>query len=376
MDIKRVLIVGPAYPFRGGIAEFNNNLCSTYLRLGIDCQVLSFSVQYPGILFPGSSQFENQQRVIDFQVNRVINSVNPFTWSKAARYIKKFSPDYVLVAYWIPFIGISTGFVMKKIKKQIPTLVLAHNIQPHDAKPFDRQITRFFLKQAKGVVLLSKAVEKELDMFNRSLPRMIGFHPIYDFGEKVDRQEAFNLLGIEPSKYVLFFGLIKKYKGLDVLLRAFATEILRNTDIKLIVAGEFYDNKKQYLDMIKELGISDRVKLFDYFIPTWQVRYFFSAADAVVLPYRSATQSGVTQVAYHFELPMIVSDVGALPDLVPDGKAGFVFKSEDYEQLAHKIVQLYEDNNLQRFSRFISERKREFSWEKLVEQINEFYKQL
>ncbi len=376
MDLKRVLIIGPAYPFRGGIAEFNNNLCSTYQKLGIDCQVLSFSVQYPGILFPGSSQFESQPREIDFKVHRIINSINPISWFKAVKFVKKFSPDYVLTAYWIPFIGISTGFVMKKIKKLFPTLVLAHNIQPHDAKPFDRQITSFFLKQARGVVLLSKAVERELDEFDSSLPRMIGFHPLYDFGPKVDRQEALQMLGIEPSKYVLFFGLIKKYKGLDILLKAFATDKLRQTDIKLIVAGEFYDNKRFYLDMIEQLGLKERVLLFDYFIPTHQVKYFFSVADAVILPYRSATQSGVTQVAYHFEVPMIVSDVGALPDLVPDGKAGFVFKSGDYQQLADKIIKIYDDGNLLKFKKFIAEKKKEFSWEKLVEQINQFYNSL
>ncbi len=376
MDLKRVLIVGPAYPFRGGIAEFNNNLCSTYLRLGIDCEVLSFSVQYPGILFPGSSQFESQPREIDFKVHRIINSINPITWLKAVKFIKKFSPDYVLTAYWIPFIGISTGFVMKKIKKHFATLVLAHNIQPHDAKPFDRQITSFFLKQARGVVLLSKAVERELDEFDSSLPRMIGFHPLYDFGPRVDKQTALQELGLEPSKYVLFFGLVKKYKGLDVLLKAFATEKLKDSDIKLIVAGEFYDNKQYYLDMIEQLGLHSRVKLFDYFIPTSRVKYFFSVADAVILPYRSATQSGVTQVAYHFGVPMIVSDVGALPDLVPDGKAGFVFKSGDFQQLSEKILQLYENDNLLKFSKFIAEKKKEFSWEKLVGQINQFYSRL
>ncbi len=373
MGEKKVIIVGPAYPYRGGIAEFNNYLCKTYQQLGFECKVLSFSLQYPGFLFPGTSQFEEEKRDVNIPSERLINSVNPLSWFKAAKFIKRYKPDYVVVAYWIPFIGISTGFISWLVKRKTKVLVLAHNVKPHDRKPFDNLITKEFLKQTRGVVLLSKAVEKELDEFDTKKPRFIGFHPVYDmFGQKVSKEEALEKLELPQGKYVLFFGLIKKYKGLDILLKAFGTQKLKDSDINLIVAGEFYDSEDYYRNLVDDLDITAKVHFYDYFIPTGLVKYFFSASDAVILPYISATQSGVTQVAYHFENPMIVSDVGALPDLVPDEKAGFVFKSGDYNQLADKILELYENDNLQRFREFVAQKKKEFSWEELVKKIDSF----
>ncbi len=373
MGAKKVILIGPAYPFRGGIAEFNNYLCKTYQNLGFECKVLSFSLQYPGFLFPGTSQFEEEKRDINIPSERLINSINPLSWFKAARFIKKFKPDYVVVAYWIPFIGISTGFISWLVKRKTKVLVLAHNVKPHDRKPFDNLITNKFLKQARGVVLLSKAVEKELDEFDTKKPRLIGFHPVYDmFGQKVSKQEALEKLELPQGKYVLFFGLIKKYKGLDVLLKSFGTQKLKDSGIKLIVAGEFYDSEEYYRKLVDDLGIKTKVYFYDYFIPTGLVKYFFSVADAIILPYVSATQSGVTQVAYHFELPMIASDVGALPDLVPDKKAGFIFKAGDYNQLADKILELYENGNLEHFKNFVAQKKKDFSWEELVKKIDSF----
>jgi len=371
--MKRILIIGPAYPLRGGIAEFNNSLCLAYKKAGYDCKILSFSLQYPKIFFPGKSQYTSDKREINCDIVRSVNSVYPISWLKTVKEIKQYNPDYIITAYWIPFTGISTGFILSRVKKRFKTLALAHNIIPHDRKPLDNTITAFFLKQNKGVVLLSSAVEQELNRFAPDKPRLVAFHPVYEqFGTRVDRGEALKKLNLDDGKYVLFFGLIKKYKGLDVLLKAFASEKLKKSDIKLIVAGEFYDSKEKYLDIIRQEGLEDKIVLHEGFVPDSMVKYYFSVADALILPYHSATQSGVTQIAYHFDLPMIASDVGALPELVPDGKAGFVFEAGKAEQLADAVLRLYDDSNPEMFRKFVEKEKEKFSWGALVEKIDDF----
>jgi len=373
-----IVILGPAYPLRGGIADFNTALCKTFLKKNIDCQIISFSMQYPSFLFPGKTQFlPKNTPAPNIKILSLINSINPFSWLKTVNNIKKIKPDLIITAYWIPFTGIATGFILNRIKNKIPTIALAHNIIPHDKKPGDKLITSFFVKQNKAFILLSDAVSDELDKFNKNAIRQVAFHPIYDiFGKKIDKKTALDYLKLPEGKYVLFFGLIKKYKGLENLLKAFSTEKLKKSDIKLIIAGEFYDNKDKYLDFIEQNDLHNKIILKDYFIPTDEVKYYFSAADIAVLPYLSATQSGVTQVAFHFETPVIVTDVGGLKEIVTDNRAGYIVPVNAPNTIASKILTFFEQNKKQEFTEFVAKEKQKYSWEAFSDKILSLYEKI
>lgn len=377
-NLKSILLIGPAYPLRGGIADFNQALCKTLKTKGLDCKIVSYSLQYPEILFPGKTQYvDSSTQPPEIDIFSSINSINPLSWIKTIKLIKKLNPQLIITAFWIPFTAISTGFILSRLKKEFTTIALAHNIIPHDRKPGDRAITKFFIKQNQGFILLSEAVSKELDQFDKNKKRIVLYHPIYDiFGEPVPKAQALRYLELPGGRYVLFFGLIKKYKGLETLLKAFATEELKNSDIQLIIAGEFYENKEKYLKIIKDSGIENKVILKDFFIPADEVKYYFSAADIVVQPYLSATQSGISQIAYNFEKPMIVTDVGGLREIVKDGKGGYVVPKENPQALAKAIKKFFDENKKEEFTSFVKKEKQKFSWDYFADKVLEFYKSL
>ena len=370
--------MGPAYPLRGGIADFNQALCAGYLKKGIDCKIVSFSMQYPSLLFPGQTQYvpEGTPKP-DMEIFPLLNSMNPLTWGTTAKKIKSFKPDYVLSSYWLPLTGYSMAKVLKKIKKEITTISLAHNIIPHQKMPFDNEITKFYVKQNRGFVVLSDAVSRDLDKFNDKVPRIVVPHPVYDiFGSPVTKQEALQKLGLQDGNYVLFFGIIKPYKGLKYLLQAFATKEIKPSGVKLIIAGEFYEDKKPYKELINSLGIADRVIMHDRFIPNDDVKYYFSATDVVVQPYLSATQSGITQVAYNFGKPMIVTNVGGLKEIVIDGKTGFVVPKENPQALASAITEFYKLRQVVDFEANVLEAKKKYSWDSFTCKVNDLYEEV
>ncbi len=374
----KIVVIGPAYPLRGGIADFNTALCKSFEKKGCDCVIVSFSMQYPRMLFPGQTQFlPKNTPAPDIKIYQKINSINPLSWVKTIKFIKKINPDLIITAYWLPFTGLSTAVILKNLKKKIPTIALAHNIIPHDRKPGDKFITSFFVKQNKAFVVLSDAVSKELDLFDKNARRIVVPHPVYDiFGQKIDKKTALEKLEIPDGKYALFFGLIKKYKGLMCLLQAFADEKLKNSDIKLIIAGEFYDNKDRYLEFIEENDLHNKIILKDYFIPTEEVKYYFSAADVAVLPYSSATQSGVTQVAFHFDTPVIVSDVGGLKEIVADGKAGYIVPPNNPQQLSEKILKFFAENKKTEFSEYVAIEKQKYTWDNFSDKILSLFEEV
>jgi glycosyltransferase involved in cell wall biosynthesis len=376
--VSRIVILGPAYPLRGGIADFNQALCSNFIKKGIDCKIVSFSYQYPSVLFPGQTQYvpEGTPKP-DMEIYPVLNSINPLTWTRTARKIKEFNPDFVLSSYWLPLTGLSMAKVLKKLKKHFVTISLAHNVIPHQNMPFDRAITKFYVKQNQGFVVLSEAVANDLDEFDNKVPRIVVPHPVYEiFGSPVSKQEALKKLGLTEGNYVLFFGIIKPYKGLKYLLQAFATEEIRKADIKLIIAGEFYEDDKPYKKMIKDSGIEDQVILHDKFIPNGDVKYYFSVADVVVQPYLSATQSGITQVAYNFDKPMIVTDVGGLKEIVIDGKTGYVVPKENPDALSRAIIDFYNSRQDVDFEKNVREVKKKFSWDSFTDKVIELYERI
>ncbi len=368
----KVVLIGPAYPLRGGIANFNEALAQAFYKKDIDTEIISFSLQYPSFLFPGKTQFSESKAPEHIKITSLINSVNPFNWFKVARKIKKLKPDYVIVQYWMPFMAPSLGTICRRVKRHsnIKVISITHNIIPHEKFPFSNLLTKYFVNACNGFVTLSKSVINDLNKFTSNKNKIFLPHPIYNiFGDKVDKSSARNYLKLQKdSKYILFFGIIRKYKGLDLILEAMGDKRIKNLGIRLIVAGEFYEDKTRYLEIINNKDIDKQVIIADKFIPGEDIKYYFSAADIIVQPYRTATQSGVTQIAYNFEKPMLVTDVGGLSEIVPNNKVGYVTKISSQE-IANAIVDFYENNREDEFIKNVINEKKRFSWEKFIEGI-------
>lgn len=366
-----IYILGPAHPYRGGIAKFNEVLAEHLQQAGHRVKIVSFTLQYPSFLFPGQTQFTRAAAPASLEIEQAINSANPFNWISVGQKIAREKPDLLIVRFWMPYMGPSLGTIAKYVRKNKYTRVIAltDNIVPHESRIGDKNLTQYFLNQVEGVVYMSAEVGYELESFRFKGLKALSPHPIYDtYGEAVDHDEACRHLNLDPGKrYVLFFGFIREYKGLDLLLNAWA--ILKKEgkteDKRLLIGGEYYGNKEKYDTLIHHLGLEDDVIVHDSYIDEGRVRYYFSAADLVVQPYRSATQSGITQVAYHFGVPMIVTNVGGLPEIVPDGKVGYVVQREP-GAIAGAIARFYDENRRQEFRENVEQEKKRFSWENLI----------
>ena len=320
-----IVILGPAHPLRGGLATFDQRLCKQFLSEGHSCTIYSFSLQYPSFLFPGTTQYSSDPAPEDITIRSVINSVNPLNWIKTGNRLRKENPDLIIVRYWLPFMGPALGTILRRVKKNKHTQIVAitDNVIPHEKRPGDKLFTTYFLKSCDAFVTMSEKVMNDLRKFEQTKPAVQVLHPLYDnFGTPVSIEEARKKLNLSTDeKIIVFFGFIRKYKGLDLLLEALPKV---NTPVRLLIAGEFYEDEKPYLDLIQQHGISENILLHTHFIPDGEVRNYICAADVVIQPYRNATQSGVTPLCYYFEKPMIVTNVGSLPVLVPDMKAGLV----------------------------------------------------
>ena len=381
MSVKnqKAIIVGPAFPLRGGIANFNEALCRAMNVVDIDTKIISFSLQYPGFLFPGKTQFDTGRGPNDIVIETKINSINPFNWLKIAKQIKSEKPDFVVFRYWLPFMGPCLGTIAKQIKKgtNIKVIAITDNVIPHEKRFGDRGFTNYFIKQCGGFIAMSQSVLSDLKEFTSTDKKIFLPHPIYDiFGEKVDKLTALSHLKLSVNdKHLLFFGFIRKYKGLDLLLEAMADERIRQLEIKLIVAGEYYEDAAPYNEIIKKNGLEKSVILKTEYIPSEEVKYYFCACDMVAQPYRSATQSGVTQIAYHFEKPMLVTNVGGLSEIVPNNKVGYVTEINPKE-IADAIVDFYTNNREQEYIQNIIIEKQRFLWSTFVKGMQDLYKQL
>lgn len=371
--MAKVLIIGPGHPLRGGLASFNQRLAREFIDAGHHCEIYSFSLQYPDFLFPGTTQYSSEPAPENLVIHSAINSINPFNWMQVGNRLRKLKPDLIVVRYWLPFMGPALGTILRRVKKNKHTRVLciADNIIPHEKRPGDKVFTKYFLKPCDAFITMSRKVMNDLVAFNNKKPALQVPHPLYDnFGEPLLQEEARTKLGIAPDqKLLLFFGFIRKYKGLDILLEAMADPRIREQGIKLMVAGEFYEEEKPYRDQIRHLGIEDLLFLHTDFIPDSEVRYYLSAADAVVQPYRNATQSGVTPLAYHFEVPMLVTNVGGLPDLVPHNKAGLIVEP-DPSSIAQGILDFF-TRGRSAFLPYLREEKQKYSWSRMRESILE-----
>tara|TARA_B100001758_G_scaffold247889_1_gene268236 strand:- start:40814 stop:41953 length:1140 start_codon:yes stop_codon:yes gene_type:complete len=372
LDKQKVIIIGPAFPFRGGIANFNNSLAKAYHDRGDDVTVFSFSLQYPSFLFPGTTQYEDGNPPQDIIIKKVINSINPFNWIKVAFKINKADPDFVIIRYWLPFMAPCLGTIARLLNKKIKVLAITDNIIPHEKRIGDRLFTKYFIRSCDSFISLSSSVLDDLSIFTDNTYKKFIPHPIYDvFGEKIKKQEALNNLELSTDyKYLLFFGFIRKYKGLDLIIRAMSDKRIKELGIKLIVAGEFYEGKQGYLDLISDLSLSENIIMRSDFIPADKVKYYFCSSDMITQTYKTATQSGITQIAYHFERPILVTNVGGLAEIVPHDKVGYVTSKEPVD-IANAIVDFYKYNKEDEFTLNIIRQKEKFSWEAFVEGVNE-----
>jgi glycosyltransferase involved in cell wall biosynthesis len=380
---KSIVIIGPAHPLRGGLASYNERLATEFINLGHTVSIYTFSLQYPGFLFPGTTQFSTEPAPANLDIHVRINSVNPLNWLSVGNELKKKKPDLIVVRYWLPFMGPCLGSILRIVKQNKHTKIvcIADNIIPHEKRPADALFTKYFVPAVDAFITMSEKVLGDLVKFAPGKPAKFVAHPLYDnFGEKVSKEEARNYLQIgQDEKIILFFGFIRKYKGLDILLDALKIVRSSNTPIavgasigvsvKLLIAGEFYENREAYDEQIKRLGIQDSLILKTEFIADSEVKYYLCAADVVVQPYRSATQSGVTPLAYYFEKPMIVTNVGGLPSLVPDDKVGLVAEP-NAGSIAEKINE-YFNKGVEHFLPHLIEEKKKYSWGKMADGIFE-----
>jgi glycosyltransferase involved in cell wall biosynthesis len=372
----KIIIIGTVHPYRGGLAAFNERLAREFLKEGHEVEVYTFTLQYPSFLFPGKTQFSDEPAPEGLKIFRKINSINPFSWLKVGRSIRRKKPDLAIFCYWMSFMSPCFGTIARQIRKDssITQLGLIHNMIPHEPNVLDRLLPSYFVNTMNGFVTLSKSVIQDVDKFDKhSSPKLFSPHPIYDhYGEIMARETALQHLKLPTNKeYVLFFGFIRSYKGLDLLLDAFADERLKNMNVELIIAGEFYQDASVYTEQIERLGIANKVHLHTDFIPDSKVNQYFSACDIVVQPYKSATQSGVTQIAYYFDKPMLVTNVGGLPEIVPHGKVGYVVAPSP-EEIADALVDFFENSKSGTFVENVKVEKEKYSWTKMLETIYKF----
>jgi glycosyltransferase involved in cell wall biosynthesis len=366
----KIILIGPSFPFRGGIANFNDSLYNSLVS-NHEVLIIGFSLQYPSLFFPGKSQFDRDSGRMT-RARRMINTINPFSWFRAADEISRFKPDCIIVHYWMPFFAPALGTIIRLVKKKrdAVTIGLLHNVNPHEKMTGGNRLNRYFLKGCDGAIAMSSTVLDQLSGLGINIPARMIPHPVYDiFGESVSRQSAVHHLKLDAGQnHLLFFGLIRPYKGLDLLLKAFASSRLDHLNLKLIVAGEFYDDREKYYDLAERFGIKEKILFADGFIPEEEVGYYFGASDLVVLPYLSATQSGVTQIAFHFNKPVVVTNVGGLKEIVTHGETGYVCE-KDPDEIAAAVVDFFDSGRSDSFAANIRADKKRFSWEAMAKGI-------
>ncbi|MBR3408892.1 MAG: glycosyltransferase [Paludibacteraceae bacterium] len=371
----RIGIVGTTWPYRGGLAAFNERLARQFMAEGHEVEILTFTMQYPDFLFPGKTQYSEAPEPSDLSITRTINSINPFSWFRTARAIRKAGIELVVMKFWIPLMAPCLGTIARLCRRRgIRVVSILDNVIPHEPHFWDRWLIRYFVRSVDRFIAMSESVQRDCKRFlpaSRQNQVALTVHPLYDnFGQAVEKAEARAFLGLPQDKtLLLFFGFIRDYKGLDLLMRAYQKAYQEN--LLLVVAGEFYNNGAQYSELETELKLEGKIAWSTDFIPDDKVRYYFSAADLVVQPYKTATQSGVTQIAYHFERPMLVTNVGGLAEIVPNGKVGYVCEVNE-DSVAQAIGHFASLNPQQREAQFrgnIQNEKQKYSWSKMTQLV-------
>jgi len=370
----KIVIISAAFPLRGGIAH-SAALLYRELKKNNDVSVITFSRQYPKLFFPGKSQTEDEDSSNQIPTEVILDSVNPFNWIIVANHIIDLKPELVIFKHWMTFFAPCYGVIAGRLrKKNIKLLAICHNIIPHEARPGDIYLSKFFLKRMDYFVLLSKQVKQDLEKLITNAKAKVIPLPVFSiFGNGIPKKDAREILKLKNEKIILFFGFIRDYKGLDTLIEALSI-VRQKMNIILIVAGEFYSDRQKYITLIDRLNLQNSIILKSDFIPTTEVKYYFSAADVVVLPYKSATQSGIVQVAVNFAKPVIATDVGGISEVIADNETGFIVEKENPKLLAEAIIKFYEQQKEEVFVQNISEIADDYSWQNFVKQIFELIK--
>jgi len=366
-----ITIIGTAYPFRGGLATFNQRLAQQFMEEGHKVEIITFTTQYPNFLFPGKTQYSTEQAPAGLSIRRAVNSCNPLTWWRVGQQLKKQKPDLVICCYWMAFFAPAYATIERIVRRNGHTkcIALVHNMIPHEPTLLDRIFAPAFVRHTNGFIALSQSVLTDIDKLGgHQKPKAFSPHPIYDhYGERMSKPEACEALGLDGQKeYMLFFGLVRAYKGLDLLIDAFAKVKDALPNLRLLVAGEFYEDELKYREQIAAAGLQERVIIRDEFIPDADLRKYFGAASLIVQPYKSATQSGVTQVAFHFEKPMLVTNVGGLGEIVHHGKMGYAV-APDAKEIAAAISDYYINARQVSFTEYLIHEKDKYAWSRMTE---------
>ena len=375
--VNKLVIIGPAWPLRGGLSAFDEKLATQFTEKGIHTKIDTFSLQYPSILFPGKSQYTTDPKPKDVNISVCINSINPLNWIKIGLQLYREKPDLIIVRFWIPFLAPCLGTILKIAKKNKHTKVISivDNMIPHEKRMGDQLLTKYFVKTVDGFIAMSEKVKNDIKTFSHK-PVSISPHPIFNhFGDPITKMEARTQLGLsQEKKIILFFGYIRKYKGLDLLIQAMSSESIKKLNIQLMIVGEFYEDARTYHDLVISLGLQNQISFYSNYIPDGEVKNYVCSADFIIQPYKNATQSGVTPLAYHFEKPMLVTNVGGLADTVPNLKTGIVVEPTT-NAIVKGIETLYElgENH---FIPNIIEEKKKYSWAQMTEKFLALYQQL
>ncbi len=365
----KIALVSVAPPYRGGIS-LNSALLARYLSKSHNITVYNFIRQYPDFLFPGKTQYEEGEPAVPISTIRVIDSVNPLSWFRTANHIIRENPEILIIRYWHPFFAPAYRIIAARVRHKLPAvriIAVCDNIVPHESHWYDNLLTKWFFRKVDAYIVMSSEVENDLkSLVTKPVYRKI-FHPVYHvFGEIKNQSEARNRLGIYSRHVILYFGLVRDYKGMDTLIRA--AGILKNEleDFTIIAVGEAYGKAEKYNELIRRLDVGDVFRWVNEYTPDNEVKWYFSAADVVALPYRTATQSGIVPIAYHFNRPVVVTRVGGLPEVVDDGVTGFIVPPDNPEMLAEKLKTGCETGEFLRMSKNIPRFKEKFSWENFV----------
>lgn len=370
----KVIVLGTAWPYRGGLATFNERLARQFASEGHEVEIWTFTLQYPSFLFPGKTQYTNELAPGDLIIRRELNSCNPFNWLRVGRAVRKAAPDLLICCYWMSFFAPAYGLVSRMAQRNGKTkcIALVHNMIPHEPNILDKLFAPYFVKSQNGFVALSESVVRDIEKIERGKskvqrPKTFSPHPIYDhYGERMTKEDACKALNLPAEKnYMLFFGLVRAYKGLDLLLDAFGLVKDQLPELQLIIAGEFYEDEEKYRAQIESLGLNERVIVRNEFVPDGDLRKYFGAADLIVQPYKTATQSGVTQVAFHFEKPMLVTNVGGLGEIVHDHKMGYACEPTA-EAIAADLLDYYQQDRQEAYTAYVRKEKTKYAWSNMT----------
>lgn len=369
--MKKIILLGPVYPYKGGISHYTSLLYRA-LAAKYDVEIISYKMQYPRFLFKKEQRDYSDDMFKIENVRFLIHTANPVNIISTGWLIKKSKPDLVISQWWHPYFAPCYWLLMTVLGKRIKKLFICHNVFPHERFPMDRQLTKMTLKKGDCYIVQSKQDEEDLKTIIRNPAYVRTVHPTYNTFkvEGISKEQARELLGIRPEdKIMLFFGFVREYKGLKHLIKAMPLIKEKISNIKLLIVGDFGDNKQSYLELITENNVRDVIDIYDGYIPDKEVEKYFAACNLVVLPYESATQSGIVQIAYGFEKPVIVTDVGGLPDVVTDGKTGYVVAAEKPEAIADAAIDFFEQDRSEKFIEGVRKEAYRFSWERIVEKI-------